>query len=106
MALTAFQAGRALDAVYVRKAVKDHGSRRMVEGDGHLPRESPVVVLEDVVTTGGSTIRALETLREAGLTPVGVVAILDRLEGGADAIRAAGVSFTALYTRRDVEGET
>lgn len=90
-----------LDAVYVRKEVKDHGSARRIEGDGHLPPGAPIAVLEDVVTTGGSTLAAVETLRAAGHRVVGVVALVDRREGGADAIRAAGLPFVALYGRED-----
>jgi len=93
--------GRGLDAVYVRKQAKEHGSARQLEGDVGLQPDDPIVILEDVLTTGGSTLRAVERLRERGLTVAGVIAIVDRLEGGGDAIRAAGVHLTALYTRRD-----
>lgn len=101
VALVSYQRGRPLDAVYVRKEVKDHGSARRIEGDGHLPPGAPIAVLEDVVTTGGSTLAAVETLRAAGHRVVGVIALVDRREGGADAIRAAGLPFVALYGRED-----
>jgi orotate phosphoribosyltransferase len=101
VALTSFQAGAPLDAVYVRKQAKDHGSQRLTEGDAHLARGSAVVVLEDVVTTGGSTLRAVERLREAGLEVVGVVALVDRLEGGRAAIEAAGLPVRTIFTRLD-----
>lgn len=93
-----------LDAVYVRKEVKDHGSRRALEGSSHLPAGAKVAVLEDVVTTGGSTLRAVERLREGGLEVVGVVALVDRREGGADAIAQAGLPFIAIYGREDFPG--
>ena len=93
--------GIGLDAIYVRKQAKDHGSQRQLEGDVGLQPNDPVVVVEDVVTTGGSTLRAIERLRERGLTVAGVVAIVDRLEGGAENVRAAGVHLTSLYTRSD-----
>ena len=93
--------GTGLDAIYVRKQAKEHGSQRELEGDIGLQPNDPVVVLEDAVTTGGSTLRAVERLRGRGLTVAGVVAIVDRLEGGAENIRAAGVHFTSIYTRRD-----
>ncbi|MEM7448288.1 MAG: orotate phosphoribosyltransferase [Myxococcota bacterium] len=99
VALTSFQKGRSLDAIYVRKLAKGHGSKRLVEGNSHLPRDTPVAVLEDVVTTGGSTLHAIQTLREAGLKPECVVAVVDRLQGGAQVIRDAGVSFASLYDR-------
>ncbi len=90
-----------LDALYVRKAVKDHGSRQLVEGADALPAGARVALLEDVVTTGGSSLRALEVLREAGFVVAAVVAIVDRLEGGGAAFAASGVPFTALFTRAD-----
>lgn len=93
--------GIGLDAVYVRKQAKEHGSQRQLEGDIGLQPNDPVVVVEDVITTGGSTLRAVERLRERGLTVAGVVAIVDRLEGGAENVRAAGVHLTSLFTRRD-----
>lgn len=93
--------GRGLDAVYVRKQAKEHGSARQLEGDIGLSPDDPIVILEDVITTGGSTLRAVERLRERGLAVAGVIALVDRLEGGGDAIRAAGVPLVALYTRRD-----
>jgi orotate phosphoribosyltransferase len=101
VALTSFQQGRPLDALYVRKDAKDHGSRRLVEGDRSLRPGLRVVVLEDVVTTGGSTLKAVEKLRGVGVDVVGVVALVDRLEGGVEAIEAAGLPLVPLYTRRD-----
>jgi len=88
----------------VRKAAKDHGTRKLVEGADALPHGARVVMVEDVVTTGGSTLAAYQVLRDAGLSVVGVVAVVDRLEGGADAIRAADIPFAALYTRDDIVG--
>jgi orotate phosphoribosyltransferase len=93
--------GTAKDAVYVRKDAKDHGSKRVLEGDTHLAAGAALVILEDVTTTGGSTLKAVEKLRAAGYRVSGVVALVDRLEGGRDAIEAAGLPFVALYTRRD-----
>ena len=101
VALISFQKGQPFDAVYVRKQVKDHGSKRLTEGDAHLTRPARVVVLEDVVTTGGSTLRAVETLRAAGLDVVGVIVLVDRLEGGREAIEAAGLPMHAIFTRQD-----
>ncbi len=101
VALVSFQHGTPLDAIYVRKQVKDHGSKRLTEGDAHLARGSRVVVLEDVITTGGSTLRAVASLREQGLDVVGVVALVDRLEGGRDAIENGGLAVHAVFTRTD-----
>jgi orotate phosphoribosyltransferase len=101
VSLTSYQRGRPLPALYVRKEVKDHGSRRQVEGDRALRAGLPVVILEDVITTGGSTLKAVEKLRAAGASVVGVVALVDRLEGGAQAIRDAGLAVVSICTRRD-----
>ncbi|MGK3989788.1 orotate phosphoribosyltransferase [Sorangium sp. So ce136] len=101
VSLTSFLRGRPLPALYVRKEVKDHGSRRLVEGDRGLVPGMPVAILEDVITTGGSTLKAVEKLGAAGASVVGVIALVDRLEGGAEAIRAAGLPLIAICTRRD-----
>jgi orotate phosphoribosyltransferase len=101
VALLSFQRGAPLDAVYVRKATKDHGSGRLLEGNTRLPAGAGIALLEDVVTTGGSTIRAAASLREAGYVVVGVVALVDRLEGGREAIEGEGIALKALFTRDD-----
>ncbi len=104
VALVSFQEGAPRDAIYVRKDAKEHGSRRLLEGDTMLAPGSPIVILEDVITTGGSTLKAVETLRAAGHLVVGVVALVDRLEGGREAIEAAGLPLVAIYTRLDFMG--
>lgn len=101
VALVSYQRGAPLDAIYVRKDAKEHGSKRMLEGDTNIADSSNIVVLEDVTTTGGSTLKAIEKLRARNLRVVGVVAIVDREEGGKDAIVAAGVPFVSLYKRSD-----
>ncbi len=104
VAVTSFVAGHGLDAIYVRKDVKDHGSKRMLEGDSHLPKGARVALLEDVITTGGSTLKAAAKLREAGYEIAGVVALVDRMEGGRAAIEAAGLPVVAIFTRQDFLG--
>jgi orotate phosphoribosyltransferase len=99
--LTSFQRGNAKDAVYVRKDAKDHGSKRLLEGDTRLAPNASLVILEDVTTTGGSTLKAVEKLRGAGYEIKGVVTLVDRLEGGREAIEAAGLRLASIYTRRD-----
>jgi orotate phosphoribosyltransferase len=101
VALTSFQRGTPLDAIYVRKDAKDHGSRRLLEGDAKLGPGASVALLEDVITTGGSTIAAAGKLRSAGYEVVGVVALVDRLEGGRQAVEAERLALVALYTRDD-----
>ena len=106
VALTSHLRGTPKDAVYVRKEAKDHGSKRLVEGDALLAPGASLVILEDVTTTGGSTLRAAEKLRAAGYVVAGVVTLVDRLEGGREAIEAAGLPLVAVFTRRDFLAET
>jgi len=101
VSLVSFQKGRPLTGFYVRKARKDHGTAKLVEGDKSLQAGTRIVLLEDVVTTGGSSLKAVETLKAAGAVVVGIIALVDRLEGGADTIRAAGLPLLTLSTRAD-----
>ncbi len=101
VSLTSFLRGRPLPALYVRKQQKDHGSRRLVEGDRALTPGLPVALLEDVITTGGSSLAAVRSLTEAGAHVVGIVALVDRQEGGEEAIRAAGLPLEAIFRRSD-----
>src|SRR6185503_16544221 len=104
VSLTSHLQGRDLPALYVRKQKKDHGSERLVEGDKALFPGIRVVMLEDVITTGGSTLRAVESLRQAGANVVGIAALVDRKESGAETIRAAGLPLVTLATRDDFMG--
>jgi orotate phosphoribosyltransferase len=90
-----------VDAFIVRKEPKGHGTGQWIEGRKTIPDGSRVVVIEDVVTTGGSALKAIERCRAEGLVPVGCVALVDRLEGGREAIEAQGVPLDALFTRKD-----
>ena len=101
VAVVSFQRGAPLDAIYVRKEAKDHGSKRELEGNVRVAAGSSVAILEDVVTTGGSTLKAASKLIHAGYAVSGVIALVDRLEGGREAIEAAGLPLIALYTRSD-----
>jgi orotate phosphoribosyltransferase len=78
-------------AFVVRKSQKSYGKSRRIEGMAGACEGEPVVVLEDVITTGGSTIQAIEALRDSGYRPVGVLAIVDREQGGAEKILSKGV---------------
>ncbi len=93
-----------LDAFLIRKDVKDHGTSAAIEGLANLGPECPVVILEDVVTTGGSTLRSVSRCREARLQVLGVLALVDRQEGGQAAIEAEGLRLVSLFTRRDFTG--
>jgi orotate phosphoribosyltransferase len=100
--LVSYLAGRPLAAFYVRKEPKRHGTEQWVEGLKNLRAGMPVVIVEDVVTTGGSTLRAIERARGAGLRVVRVIALVDRDEGGREAIEREA-PLDALYHRRDFE---
>ena len=86
-ACAALAGGADVKAFFVRKETKAHGLQRKVEGPPLEPGERCLIV-EDVVTTGGSTVQAIEAVRAEGYDVVGVVAVLDRLAGGARSDRA------------------
>jgi orotate phosphoribosyltransferase len=102
-ACAALAGGADVKAFFVRKETKAHGLQRRIEGP-LLDAGDRCLIVEDVVTTGGSTLQAIEAVRDAGLTVVGVTAVLDRLAGGAEAIaRAApGAPYRPLVTIDDV----
>lgn len=102
-ACAALAGGADVKAFFVRKEAKQHGLQRKVEGPP-LEAGERCLIVEDVVTTGGSTVEAIDAVRAEGHDVCGVVAILDRLAGGADAIiRAAdGAPYEALATIDDV----
>ena len=98
VACAALAGGARAKAFFIRKDAKTHGLQRRIEGPPLDPGDRCVVV-EDVVTTGGSTLTAIEALREAGHEICGVVSVLDRLAGGGPAIEAAAEApYTALTT--------
>src|ERR1035438_9039072 len=102
IACAALAGGADVKAFFVRKESKAHGLARRIEGPLLEPSDRCMLV-EDVVTTGGSTIRALEAIRDEGHEVCGVLAICDRLAGGAEAIaQAAHAPFTALTTIDEV----
>ena len=101
VAMTAAATGRSLDALIVRKQAKGHGTGAWLEGP--LPESGALVtVLEDVVTTGGSSLKAVNQLKEAGYRVQRVVTIVDREEGGAAAMQAAGLDLVSLFLLSEV----
>ena len=105
IACAALAGGADVKAFFVRKEVKEHGLGRRIEGP-LLTADDRCMVVEDVVTTGGSTIAALDAIRAEGLRVCGVLAVCDRLAGGGRAIeRAAGVPYVALTTIDEVYPE-
>lgn len=106
IACSALAGGAEVKAFFVRKEIKQHGLSRWIEGPPLEPGERCLVV-EDVVTTGGSTIKAIERVRAEGHEVAAVLAILDRLSGGGEAIATAagGAPYSALCTIDDVYPE-
>jgi orotate phosphoribosyltransferase len=105
VACAALAGGAAVNAFFVRKDAKAHGLQRRIEGPLLSPQDRCVVV-EDVVTTGGSTLAAIDALQQAGQQICGVISVLDRLAGGGETIeRAAGAPYVALSTIDEVYPE-
>jgi orotate phosphoribosyltransferase len=100
VAALSHEKGKPLPGFFVRKAAKDHGTKKRIEGPASLAGKR-VVILEDVTTTGGSAIQAVEAAREAGAEVVLVLSIVDRLEGAEASFRQAGVPFDSLFTAED-----
>jgi orotate phosphoribosyltransferase len=94
--------GRSLTALIVRKEAKGHGTQAYIEGPS-LPEGSPVVVLEDVVTTGQSAMKAVDRLRGAGYHVDQVISLVDRQQGGAEFYEQQGLKFQAVYTIQDMQ---
>jgi orotate phosphoribosyltransferase len=93
---------RSIPALIIRKESKGHGTMAYIEGPS-LPAEAKVVVLEDVVTTGQSAMKAVERLREAGYTVEQVMALVDRQQGGAELYQSAGLKFEAVFTIQEIQ---
>jgi len=100
IAATAYARGVVLDAFTVRKAPKDHGTGKRIEGV--VVGDTPVVVVEDVITTGHSALEAIHAVEAEGGRVLGVLAVVDREEGGRDALEAAGYPTDALVTAADL----
>jgi len=101
VSLVSHLAGQPLNAFLIRKEPKGHGTGQWIEGLGGLLPGAKVAIVEDVVTTGASTIKAIERARLEGLHPVAAFTVVDRAEGGKEAIEALGVPVFSLFTRSD-----
>lgn len=89
-----------LQVFTVRKAVKDHGRQKRIEGN--FAKGDSVVVVDDVITTGGSTLRAIDAIEEAGGHVAFVLVLVDRQEGGREAIEQRGHAVVSIFTRADL----
>jgi orotate phosphoribosyltransferase len=90
---------RPISGFFVRKEAKDHGTKKLV--DGCLDPGSKVILLEDVTTTGGSVMKAVQAVRDMGCTVERVVTIVDRLEGAAANLQKQGLELVPIFTARD-----
>lgn len=100
VARASVDAGPAIDAFSVRKQAKDHGTGKRVEGN--FAAGDAVVIIEDVITSGGSALQAIEAVRAEGGTILGVLAVVDREQGGRAKIEAAGHRVAALITAQEL----
>nr|WP_202865292.1 orotate phosphoribosyltransferase [Synechococcus elongatus] len=102
VSVVAAYAGRDLTPLIVRKEAKGHGTQAYIEGP-ELPAGTAIAVLEDVVTTGGSALKAVTRLRDAGYVVDRVLALVDRQQGGAELYAQEGLIFDALYRIPDLQ---
>ncbi|WP_414546040.1 orotate phosphoribosyltransferase [Nostoc sp. CCY0012] len=93
---------RPIPALIIRKEAKGHGTKAYIEGP-NLPIGAKVIVLEDVVTTGQSAMKAVERLRDAGYTVDTVISLVDRLQGGSEFYQSVGLNFQAVFTIKDIQ---
>jgi orotate phosphoribosyltransferase len=100
LSLISYQRGKPIKSFIIRKDVKGHGTKSAVEGDVR-PGEK-VAIIDDVITTGGSTLTAIERAREAGLIIERVVTLIDREEGGRENILRQVARVDAVFTRSDI----
>lgn len=102
--IAATLAGDSVHAFIIRKEPKGHGTGQWLEGRKNLPPGSRVVIVEDVTTTGGSSMKAVERAQEEGLEVVGIITLVDREEGARENIEGAGQKLRSVFTRSQVVG--
>lgn len=97
-------AGQPVHAFIIRKEPKGHGTGQWLEGRKNLPPGSRVVIVEDVTTTGGSSIKAVDRAKEEGLVVLGIVTLVDREEGARENIEGQGQVLRAVFTKSEIVG--
>ena len=102
VSLVSVYENRPIPALIIRKEAKGYGTRAYIEGPS-LPEGAKVVVLEDVVTTGQSALKAVERLQEADYTVNQVIALVDRQQGGGELYQSAGLKFETLFSIQEVQ---
>ena len=100
--IAAFQNGESLAAIIVRKQTKDHGTRKALEFPPTLKRGDQVVAIDDVVTSGASTLQAIEAMRDAGFEIHHALCVVDREASGRQALADAGVTLHSLFTLQEL----
>lgn len=105
VSLEAYHAGWSLPAFIVRKETKGHGTLAWVEGAKSFPQGAPLLVIEDVATTGGSSLKAVERLQLAGFHVLGILTVVDREEGARATIEGKGLKFFSLCTLSEIRSE-
>ena len=100
IAYTSYIKGEPLESFVVRKEPKKHGTMLWVEGN--VKEGDRVIIIEDVITTGGSTLKAIDRAKKCGLKVQGVVVLIDRQEGGKKAIESHGVKVEVLLTKEEI----
>ncbi|MGC8928199.1 MAG: orotate phosphoribosyltransferase [Myxococcota bacterium] len=104
-AYAGFLKGKNLPALIIRKELKGHGTEEYVEGKKNIPQNAKVVILEDVVTTGGSTLRACERISNEGLKVAYIICLVDREEGGRENVENVGYRLHSVFKKRDFISE-
>ena len=102
LSIASFEANNPIPAFIIRKEPKGHGTGQWLEGRKNLKSGARVVIVEDVVTTGGSSLKAAKRAEEEGLTIVKILALVDRCEGGREIIEEAGYELDSLFERSEV----
>jgi len=100
--VASYLAGRPIPAFIIRKEPKGHGTGAWLEGRKNFRPGSPVVIVGDVVTSGGSSLKAIRRAEEEGLRVLGVVTLVDREEGGRENIEKEGYWLKAIFTKTDI----
>ena len=105
ISIVSFMEENPIPAFIIRKEPKKHGLGLWIEGKKNIRENANVIIVEDVVTTGSSSISAAKKAEDEGLKVPAIFAMVDRLEGGAENIRNAGYRFEAIFTKEDIIGE-
>jgi len=101
VAVLSYLENRPIKAFIVRTAQKDHGMGKLIEG--HIQKGWSVLIVDDVITTGGSVLKAIKAVEEVGAVVKKVIAIVDRLEGAREALAEKNIPLQSIFTKDDVD---